>query len=314
MEVLRCENLYIGTDENNVIVKDISLKVLKGEFISIIGESGSGKTLTSLALTGILPKNLKILSGSIFLNNVDITKNRNKIRNEKNISMVFQNSMSSLNPLMKIGPQVSEAITGNLGLNLKNNKEKVLNALKSVGLGRVDKIYDSYPHELSGGMRQRIGIAMALISNPQLLILDEPTTALDVTTQAQVLNLIGNLRKELNISVILISHDLSVVKENSQRIYIFYGGMVMEENNKDSIFRKPLHPYTEGLLKSVKSVQESNKPFFMVKGNLDRSLNGCLFHNRCPKVMDICKQIEPKYIKVNEGFVRCHLYDEEIFN
>lgn len=311
MELLNVKDLTIATMDDRVIVSNINLKVDKGQLVSIIGESGSGKTLTSLAIAGILPKGLKIMKGEIFFKGRLIASpNINRIKGLEGISMVFQNSMSSLNPLMKIGPQVSEAITGNKPLKLNKHRDKVLDILKKVGMGRVEKIYDSYPHELSGGMRQRIGIAMAIINSPDLLILDEPTTALDVTTQAQVLELITSLRKSLDLSVILISHDLSLVRENADYIYIIYGGKIMEENHKDKLFLSPKHPYTKGLMDSVISVQKSIKPLFMIKGSLDRRLKACIFSNRCPNKMDICTYEEPPYLPLKEGYVRCHLYGD----
>ncbi len=297
-------------------VDDLSLKVNSCETIGVVGESGCGKSTTSLAIMRLLSQNNSaITSGSILFKQQDLVRlpeeEMRKIRG-KDIAMIFQDPMTSLNPLYTIGRQLREGIMLHLGFTEKEAQEHVIKMLQKVNIPRPEMIVKSYPHELSGGMRQRVMIAMALACSPNLLIADEPTTALDVTVQAQILDLINDLKDEEKMSIILITHDLSIVAEMCQRVYVMYAGQIVEQGPIDEILNKPLHPYTTGLLASMPENCEKNERLTCIPGTVPLPgsvIKGCRFVERCPKKKDICFEISPSLIAMEKGReVRCLLY------
>ena len=297
-------------------VDGISFQVKKGEAIGLAGESGCGKTTTALTVMRILPFNGEIVSGEMLLGKDDLAKLKEKQMREirwKRISIVFQGAMNALNPLFKVGDQIVEAIvTNERKITKKSAYERAGKMLELVGIqpsrGR------NYPHEFSGGMRQRALIAMALACNPDLLIADEPGTALDVIVQAQVLKLMSELKSKLNLSMILITHDLSIIAELCEKTAIMYAGKIVEQGDVISIFKEPMHPYTQGLSGAFPSLREARRRMQSIHGSppdLLQPPSGCRFHPRCSKVMPICKEKEPKTTQVGKGrnqYVACHLY------
>jgi peptide/nickel transport system ATP-binding protein len=268
IEILNIQNLNISTF-NNSILKDVSLKIHKGEMIGLVGESGSGKSVTALSILSLLDeKAMKIDTGKIFLSNENILEKNEvemqKIRGNK-ISMIFQEPMTSLNPVFTIGDQINEV--HNIHTNLSKNEanELTINLLDKVGIPNPEISVMKYPHQLSGGQRQRVMIAMALSCKPKLLIADEPTTALDVIVQAQILKIINDLRKELEMSVLLITHDLGVVQDYCDRVYVMYKGRIVE--NSKAIFSNPAHPYTKDLLNTRPAVNPPGKELPIIKEN-----------------------------------------------
>lgn len=311
--------VYFQTEQGIVkSVNGVDLLVEEGNTCAIVGESGCGKSVTSLALMGLLDrKSINTLEGQILLEGKDLLKlsweEMRKIRGNQ-ISMIFQEPMSSLNPALKIGYQMSEVYRNHLGLSKEEAKAKSLEMIERVDIPRGEQIFDSYPHQLSGGQRQRIMIAMALSSNPKLLIADEPTTALDVTIQAEVLELMKKLKEEFNTSILFITHDLSVVAEIADYVNVMYAGKVVERANVFEIFERPLHPYTKSLLRSRPTLSNSQKRLYTIPGsvpNLVDMPNCCYFCDRCREVMDICRKQEPPEINLNRHRVRCFLYQTE---
>ncbi|QSX04715.1 ABC transporter ATP-binding protein [Sedimentibacter sp. zth1] len=283
-------------------IRGINFHVNKSEAIGIVGESGSGKSVTSLSIMKLLLYPGKIVGGEILFKGEDLVKKTNKemmdIRGN-NIAMIFQDPMTALNPLFTIGNQISESILKHQNLSKKDAKEKSIEMLKLVGIPDPEKRIKNYPHEYSGGMRQRAMIAMALSCEPELLIADEPTTALDVTIQAQILELMKQLNKQFDTSTILITHDLGVVSDVCERIVVMYGGLIMEQGSKRDIFYSPMHPYTMGLLKSIPRVSTDTKIRLLpIQGTPPDLLNppiGCPFASRCDYAMKICAQKQPPY-------------------
>jgi len=268
IEILNIQNLNISTF-NNSILKDVSLKIHKGEMIGLVGESGSGKSVTALSILSLLDeKAMKIDTGKIFLSNENILEKNEvemqKIRGNK-ISMIFQEPMTSLNPVFTIGDQINEV--HNIHTNLSKNEanELTINLLDKVGIPNPEISVMKYPHQLSGGQRQRVMIAMALSCKPKLLIADEPTTALDVIVQAQILKIINDLRKELEMSVLLITHDLGVVQDYCDRVYVMYKGRIVENSKAKDLFSNPAHPYTKDLLNTRPAVNPPGKELPIIK-------------------------------------------------
>lgn len=329
--ILSIENLTIthsikklfSKKEENVIVNNICLNIQKGEFVALVGESGSGKTITSLSITHLLPKNIQTSFGKILFLKKDLTTLKNKDFQKilgKDISIIFQDAMSSLNPLKKIGHQILEALFAHNKnhLNKKEAKSKVLKILKATGFENPENIYNCYPSELSGGMLQRVLIAMALINKPKLLIADEPTTALDVTTQAQIIKLLFNLNKELDTALLLINHDLSVVSHICSKIYVMYSGEIIESGSTNDVLKNPLHPYTKALVDTIPDLKNKNKKLEVLQGNVptfeERKLLKCNFYDRCNfrKINNIsnkCNNCSPDFIEFEKNhFVKCNLY------
>jgi oligopeptide/dipeptide ABC transporter ATP-binding protein len=312
---------YFYTDEGiSKAVDGIDYWVKRGETLGVVGESGCGKSVTALSVMRLIPQPPgKIVGGEITFEGQSLLNISNqqmrKIRGNK-ISMIFQEPMTSLNPVFTIGNQISEAVKLHQGLSKKDALERSIEMLKLVGIPSPEKRVFEYPHQLSGGMRQRAMIAMALSCNPSLLIADEPTTALDVTIQAQILDLMAGLKDEFDTAIILITHDLGVVAETVARIVVMYAGKVVEEGDVYSIFEHPLHPYTVGLLQSIPRIDLSTVKkarLHEIEGVVpipSRLPSGCLFHPRCPRMMDVCREKLPELKAETEGHnVRCWLYD-----
>ena len=301
-------------------VDGVSFQVYKGEILGVVGESGCGKSVTSQSIMRLYDeKELASYEGKILFQGENIleksSKEMERIRGE-GISMVFQDALSSLNPLFTVGSQIVEMLRVHKNISKKEAWETAENMLRLTGIPAPEERVHNYPHEMSGGMRQRAMIAMALSCDPKLLIADEPTTALDVTIQAQIMDLIMDLNKKLNMGIILITHDLGVVSQTCDRIIIMYLGHIVEEGTVEDIFDRPLHPYTVGLIKSIPTMdsKKENK-LFMIKGTvppLSEVQEGCRFCNRCEYATDICKKQDPELMTVNETQkVRCHLINKE---
>lgn len=298
-------------------VDDISFTIDKGEILAIVGESGSGKSVTSLSIMGLLQNPGRIAGGEILFKSQDLNKLSRKelqdIRGNR-ISMIFQEPMTSLNPVSRIKDQIMESIMTHMKVSKKEALERTIEMLDTVGIPSAAQRANDYPHQMSGGMRQRVMTAMALACDPELLIADEPTTALDVTIQAQILELLYRMREKFNMAVLLITHDLGVVSEAADRVIVMYCGKVMEEADVRSLFARPLHPYTVGLLQSIPQIDdESDQRLYMIKGMVPNPLNmppGCPFSDRCDHSMERCTQEMPKLHDINGHKVRCFLYDE----
>ncbi|MEA4925431.1 MAG: ABC transporter ATP-binding protein [Syntrophomonadaceae bacterium] len=317
--LLEVRNLSTEFEMKRGIVKavdDVSFSIDKGEILAIVGESGSGKSITSLSIMGLLQKPGKITDGEIMFKSQDLTrlsqKELQKIRGNQ-ISMIFQEPMTSLNPVMRIKDQIMENIMTHTQLSKKEALAHTLEMLELVGIPSAAHRANDYPHQMSGGMRQRVMTAMALACDPELLIADEPTTALDVTIQAQILELLYRMREKFHMAILLITHDLGVVSEAADRVIVMYGGKVMEEADVRSIFANPLHPYTVGLLQSIPQIDDdSNKRLYMIKGMVPNPLNmppGCPFSDRCDHSFDRCTKEMPILQEKDGHKVRCFLYD-----
>jgi len=294
-------------------VDGVSFQVDKGEALGLAGESGCGKTTVALSLLRMLPSGGKIVSGKILFEKDDLVKLKEKQMREmrwKRISIVFQGAMNALNPLFKVGDQIVEAIrTHERKVKKKTAWERAEKLLETVGIEHSRAT--NYPHEFSGGMRQRGLIAMALACNPALIIADEPGTALDVIVQAQVLRLLSRLKDEMNLAMIMITHDLSIISETCEKAAIMYAGKIVEQGDIVTIFKEPLHPYTQGLISAFPNIKAAKRRMSSIPGSPPDLLEpptGCRFHPRCPHVMEICKKEEPKSINVaGKHFVACHL-------
>lgn len=299
-------------------VDHISFSIDKGEILAIVGESGSGKSVTSLSIMGLIQDPGKVVGGELLFKGEDLRKKSEKqmqkIRGDE-ISMIFQEPMTSLNPVYKIKDQMMESIMTHMRLSKEEALKRAIEMLKLVGIPSPEKRIYEYPHQMSGGMRQRVMIAMALSCHPELLIADEPTTALDVTIQAQILDLLYDLRKKLNMAVLLITHDLGVVAEAADRVIVMYCGRIVEEASVQDIFESPKHPYTIGLLQSIPKLNDDRDRLYMIKGMVPNPLampKGCAFSDRCEKCMDRCKEQMPALTKIGQNQVRCFLYSDEI--
>ncbi|TPF18405.1 ABC transporter ATP-binding protein [Priestia megaterium] len=284
-------------------IRGVNLRVEKGEILGIVGESGSGKSILMKSILGIIPTNAKVEKGEIILNGHHLENLTDKeIRNirGKEIAMIFQDSMTALNPLKKIGSHISELLIRIKGLTKKEAKNKTIDLLTAVGISSPEKRVNQYPHEFSGGMRQRVLIAMALACEPKLLIADEPTTALDVTIQAQILQLLKKVQMESDMSIVLITHDLGVVASLCDRVVVMYAGKIMEEGLTNEIFNSPQHPYTKALLDSIPKVSttDQRRKLKSIQGSapsLTDLPKGCPFSPRCNKSIDRCFTELPSY-------------------
>jgi len=296
----------------------ISFSVKKGQSLGLAGESGCGKTTVALSLMRLLPKAGRILKGQINLdgrNLLNLTDREMRQVRWRDMSIVFQGAMNALDPVYKIGDQIIEAIrTHDKEVSKEECRERAAKLLELVGID--PERVDGYPHEFSGGMRQRALIAMALACNPKLVIADEPGTALDVIVQAQVLRLMRDLKEKLDLSMILISHDLSIIAETCERVVIMYAGNIAEYGSTPSVFHEPLHPYTQGLLQAFPDIRGERKRLSSVPGQPPDLLNppvGCRFNPRCPYVMDVCKKVQPPLIELRpDHYVACHLYPDKM--
>ncbi len=322
MSLLEIQNLSVTFKTAGGLftaVDRVSLTINHAEVASIVGESGSGKSVTSFSIMGLVPTPPgKNEGGQILFKDKDLLKLTNtqmqKVRGN-DISMIFQEPMTALNPVMTVGKQITEVIALHTKLSKKEQWEKAVAMIKKVGISDPEQRASSYPHELSGGMRQRIMIAMALACEPTLLIADEPTTALDVTIQAQILELMKGLQKEYNSAVILITHDLAVIAESVDRVLVMYAGKVVENTDVETLFKEAKHPYTQGLLKSIPVLGELDQKLQAIKGRVPSLIDlpiGCSFNNRCPKAIPKCFEVTPELIDLDDNHtVRCHLYNQE---
>lgn len=289
-------------------IRKISYQLNKGEVLGIVGESGSGKSVSSYCILRLLPRNGEIRNGQILFEGKDIVSMTGKeisdLRGNR-ISMIFQDPMTSLDPLFTIGYQIDETIKRHTNLNKKQRKERIIELLQMVGINNPQKRINQYPHEFSGGMRQRAMIAMALSCNPDILIADEPTTALDVTTQAQIIDLLKELKDKLGMSIIFITHDLGVVSDICDRILVMYAGKMVEIGEKEQIFYEHRHPYTEGLLHSVPKIDTNRfTELVPIEGNppnMMRVKEECPFAPRCKYCMRICVKQEPPAVRLTDG-------------
>jgi len=311
---------YFRTDDGVVRAVDgVSFKVDKGQTLGIVGESGSGKSVTCLTIMGLNPRRTAMTTGHAMWKGEDLlTAKASRLREIRGneIAMIFQDPMTSLNPVHKIGDQLAEAMRLHEDVSRRQARKRGLDLLKAVGIPRADRRIDDYPHQFSGGMRQRVMIAMALINNPDLLIADEPTTALDVTTQAQILTLIERLQHEFGSAVIMITHDLGVVAEIADDVVVMYAAEIAEQGTTDQIFKSPHHPYTWGLMGSLPRLDQNVERLVQIQGqppSLLRPPPGCRFHPRCPYVMQVCKEVDPELSPAGDDpthLQACHL-DEE---
>ncbi len=315
MTLLEIRNLKVYYYTRRGIVKavdDVSISLDRGEMVGLVGESGSGKSTLGLSIIRVLPPQAKVVSGNIVFDGTDLLKlsekEMRKIRG-KEISMVFQDPLTSLDPLQKIGDQLVETVLEHeRNLSRKEALEIAKKTLQNVGI--PPERMNNYPHQLSGGQRQRVMIALATILKPKLIIADEPTTALDVIVQDRIMDLLASLKKELGVTVLLITHDLALAAEKSDKIAVMYAGHLYEYGASKDMISKPLHPYTQGLIDSIPDVFVK-KEIREIKGHPPDLVNppkGCRFHPRCPLRMDICSEKEPPIVKVNRRLVRCWLY------
>ena len=321
-ELLRVEQLrtHFMTNDGAVRAVDgVDLTVTRGRTLGVVGESGCGKSVTALTILRLLPRTGRVVGGRLLFGDQDLLKVpeyvMRRIRGGE-ISMIFQEPMTSLNPVFTVGYQVREAINEHLGLPDKEAHERVMELFKLVGIPAPERRVHDYPHQLSGGMRQRVMIAMALSCRPKLLIADEPTTALDVTIQAQILELMGELRERHDMGILLITHDLGVIAEMADEVVVMYAGKVVERGTVEQIFEDPQHPYTQGLLASIPGRRTRGKRLSVIKGTVPHPLNrppGCTFTPRCPRAFERCPTAFP--VLMDHGTagheVACYLYGDE---
>jgi oligopeptide/dipeptide ABC transporter ATP-binding protein len=308
--LLRIADLSVHFRTGNGLVRAVdgaSYDVRRGETLAVVGESGCGKSVTAMAVLGLLPKPpAEIPSGSIEFDGeelLDASPERLRQIRGNRISMIFQEPMTSLNPVFSIGNQIMEGLALHRGLSNEEARAEARHLLELVRIPAPEQRLDEYPHQLSGGMRQRVMIAMALACRPELLIADEPTTALDVTVQAQILELLRELQRELGMSIVLITHDLGVVAETAERVVVMYAGTVVERASVGALFERPRHPYTAGLFLSLPSLSDDQDRLRPIEGAVPDALNlprGCRFHPRCPFAMPVCEEREPE-LTAREG-------------
>ncbi len=316
---VRSLTIHFFTEEGIVrAVEDVSFDIYSSEILCLVGESGCGKSVTALSILKLIPcPPGKVISGEIIFNGKEMISlsesEMQKIRGNE-ISMIFQEPMTSLNPVFTIGDQIIEAIELHQGLSKKEARKKAIEMLRKVKIPFPEKRIDDYPHQLSGGMRQRAMIAMALSCEPKLLIADEPTTALDVTIQAQVLSLLKEIQKDMGMAIMLITHDLGIVSEIADRVAVMYAGRIVEMGPVGKIFNNTKHPYTKGLLESIPKLEEERKRLNAISGQVPNPMdlpNGCKFHPRCYMATEECKKDEPSFFLVDsEHFSRCLRWKE----
>jgi oligopeptide/dipeptide ABC transporter ATP-binding protein len=313
--LLKVSNLktYFFTGEGLIkAIAGINFTIDQGETLALVGESGCGKSMTALSLLRLVPEPGRIVEGDIQFDGLDLlhmhAEEIRRVRGNR-IGMIFQEPMTSLNPVFRIGDQIMESLQLHRGKNKKEAAEIAAELLNKVGIPAAAQRLKDYPHQLSGGMRQRVMIAMALSCNPQLLIADEPTTALDVTIQAQIMDLLGQIKAERNMSTLLITHDLGVVAENADRVAIMYAGLILETAPVKTLYKNPHHPYTRGLLACIPRVGERKKRLVPIEGSVPRagtSIEGCSFLERCPEAFAPCRGQLPPLKEVQPGhWVRC---------
>jgi len=301
------------------VLEDVSFKVDRGETLGLVGESGCGKSMTATAIMGLLARNIKITEGEIDFNGTDLGKLTPKefqAFRGKGVSMVFQDSMAALNPLIKIGKQLAECYKLNFkDMTKEQIRENVIASLKNVGFVNPEETANKYPHQMSGGQRQRVMIAIAITAHPELLIADEPTTALDVTTQNKVLTLMKNIQKENQMSLVMISHDITVIGQTCSHVGVMYSGWMVEYGTSTQVLKDPKHPYTEALIAAIPNQTNKDKPLRDIEGVVPslrkRPTSGCVFYERCDKRCDKCKG-DIKTVQLADGrYVRCALFEDQ---
>ena len=320
-DVLSVEHLTVGLhdlERPGVILHDVSFHLTPGECLGIVGESGSGKSVLALSVMGLLPRGQRIEAGRIVLLGEELTRSSPeqwRTHRGRNMAMIFQEPMTSLNPVMTVGQQVSEVLTKRLRMDRIQARKRVIDLLARVEIASPEMRYNAYPHELSGGMRQRVVVAIALAAEARLLIADEPTTALDVTIQAQILELLRDLRKESDLTMILITHDLGVIAELVDRVMVLYAGTVAEIAPVNTFFDNPKHPYSRALIRSTPSMSGSGGRLAAIAGTVPspfESYLGCRFASRCPVRLDICDTVRPPAVALaREHYSCCHLVAQE---
>jgi len=317
--ILSVKNLktYFFTKRGVVRAVDgISFDLVKGECLCLVGESGCGKTVTALSILGLIDSPPgRVVGGEIFYDSTDLTKSSaEKLRHirGKEIAMIFQDAQSALNPVFTIGDQIVEQIKLHLAVSQRGAKERAIGLLKEVGIPSPEEVAGYYPHQLSGGMRQRAMIAMGLSCDPQLLIADEPTTAVDVTIKAQIIDLFQKLKESRRMSLLFITHELGIVSEIGDRIVVMYAGRVAETAPAAELLKNPKHPYTSGLIRCLPDITQEGERLESIPGTVPSLVNpprGCLFHPRCNRAMAICRKEEPPPVSISRGHtVFCHLY------
>jgi len=299
-------------------VNGIDLDIKEGEIVALIGESGCGKSMTALSMLGLQPPHA-VTGGSLMFEGKNLLKLSEKEWSEyrgNRISMIFQEPMTALNPLIKVGKQIFENVRMHQKVSRTEAKKLVFDVMRQVGLPDVEKLYECYPHQLSGGQRQRIMIAMAFVNNPALLVADEPTTALDVTIQAQILELMRKMNRERKSAILLISHDLGVVRQLCSRVYIMYAGKIVESGPVDEILEQPMHPYTQGLKAAIPSAAKRGQELAAIPGTVpaldNRQEKGCGFCNRCQFAKTVCRNENPSEVTYGSRKILCHLTVEEM--
>ncbi|MDP0009607.1 dipeptide ABC transporter ATP-binding protein [Glaesserella parasuis] len=315
MALLKVDELSVHFGDKKApfrAVDRVSYEVNEGEVLGIVGESGSGKSVSSLAIMGLIDFPGRVMANSLRFNGHNLLDLKPKEKQKivgADVAMIFQDAMTSLNPSYTVGYQIMEALKVHQGGSKAWRKERAIELLTMVGIPDPTSRLEVYPHQLSGGMSQRVMIAMAIACNPKLLIADEPTTALDVTIQAQIIDLLLELQRKENMALILITHDLALVAESAHRIIVMYAGQVVEEGKSEQIFKSPLHPYTQALLKALPEFAEGKSRLQslpgVVPGKYDRP-QGCLLNPRCPYATDLCRQKEPELRTINGRQVKCH--------
>ena len=315
MSLLTVENLSVSFGDEKApfkAVDRVSYTVNEGEVLGIVGESGSGKSVSSLAIMGLIGFPGRVTAEKLHFNQNDLLALKPREKQEiigADIAMIFQDAMTSLNPSYTVGYQIMEALKVHQGGSKSARRERTIELLSLVGIPDPKSRLEVYPHQLSGGMSQRVMIAMAIACNPKLLIADEPTTALDVTIQAQIIDLLLELQRKENMALILITHDLALVAESAHRIIVMYAGQVVEEGKAEEIFKSPLHPYTQALLKALPEFAEGKSRLQslpgVVPGKYDRP-QGCLLNPRCPYATEKCRSVEPALVQINSRQVKCH--------
>lgn len=327
MDILKVKDLktyFFIKGKELPAVDGVSFNLKSKEILAVIGESGSGKSMLSLSILNLIDKPGKITKGEILFfdekkeNYINLLEKKDKKMREirgKDIAMIYQDPMSTLNPYISIGKQLSEGLVIHKGLSKKAAKKEAIRLMEKVGIDMAALRYDSLPKAFSGGMRQRIMIAMAISCQPKILLADEPTTALDVTIQKDILELLYNLREDIDMSIIINTHDLGVVKEIADRVIVMYCGMIMEKTTRDKLFENPLNPYTKGLIKSMPKTHGKKERLYNIKGSVPDPINfpkGCRFNNRCPYAFEKCMESVPRLLEVEKDhFVRCFLYDRK---
>ena len=320
--LLRLEGVKTHFRTNDGIVKavdGVTYEVGRGQTLGLVGESGCGKSITALSIMRLLPKTGRVVAGRVMFEGRDLAEASEEEMQDirgNDIAMIFQEPMTSLNPVFTVGDQVAEAIKTHLKISDREVRDRVIESFRQVGIPAAHNRINDYPHQLSGGMRQRVMIAMALALNPKLLIADEPTTALDVTIQAQILELMRSLKERFDMAIILITHDLGVIAEMADEVNVMYAGKIVEHGGVQQIFEKPLHPYTQGLLASIPSLGARGQKLNVIKGTVPHPLNlppGCLFAPRCPHAFEPCPKAFPARMDQGDGHdVACYLYGERI--